>query len=185
MLHESLRDVFVQVAMDGRIVECNALYCEMLGYSPEELSTLTYRALTPERWHPLEDAIVREQILPRGYSDVYEKEYRRKDGTIIPVELQTNLARDAAGQPSAMWGIVREIATRKRTEEALREADRRKDEFLATLAHELRNPLAPLCAGLQIVHRANDGPRRGGAGARMMGRQLAQLEHLVDDLLGS
>ncbi len=183
MLHESLRDAFVQVAMDGRIVECNALYCQMLGYSPEELSAMTYQALTPERWHPLEDAIVREQILPRGYSDVYEKEYRRKDGTIIPVELRTTLARDDTGQPNAMWAIVREIATRKQAEEALQEADRRKDEFLAILAHELRNPLAPLRTGLEIVQRASEDTQAASQALAMMGRQLAQLEHLVDELL--
>ena len=93
MLHETQRDAFVRVTMDGRIVECNDIYCEMLGYSREELGGLTYVQLTPERWHGVEEVIVREQILARGYSDVYEKEYRRKDGLIIPVELRTILGR--------------------------------------------------------------------------------------------
>ncbi len=92
----------------------------MLGYSPQELRTLTYRELTPERWHAIEDLIVREQIIPRGYSDVYEKEYRRKDATIIPVELRTILSYDAAGLPSAMWAIVRDITERKQADESLR-----------------------------------------------------------------
>jgi PAS domain S-box-containing protein len=126
VLHESLRDAFVQASMDGRIVECNDLYCRMLGYSPEEMRALTYQELTPERWHAFEDGIVGEQIIPRGYSDVYEKEYRRKDGTIIPVELRTILSRDAFGQPNAMWAIVRDITERKRAEEALR---RSRDEL--------------------------------------------------------
>ena len=80
MLHENLRDAFVQVSMDGRIVEFNDLYCQMLGYSPEEFATLTYQELTPERWHAFEEGIVRDQIIARGYSDVYEKEYRRRMG---------------------------------------------------------------------------------------------------------
>ena len=121
ILQESLRDAFVQVAMDGRLIEFNDMYCQLLGYSAEELRTLTYQDLTPERWHPMEDVIVREQIIPRGYSDVYEKEYRRKDGTAIPVELRTILSRDASGQPQAMWAIVRDITERKRAEEALKQ----------------------------------------------------------------
>ncbi len=120
MLHESLRDAFVQVSMDGQILECNDLFCQMVGYSREEVRTLTYQRLTPERWHAFEEGIVRNQIIPRGYSDVYEKEYRRKDRTIFPVELRGMLSRDASGQPDTMWAIVRDISERKRAETALR-----------------------------------------------------------------
>jgi PAS domain S-box-containing protein len=65
---------------------------------------------------------VAEEILPRGYSDVYEKEYRRKSGTIFPVELRAFLTRDADGQPAMMWAIVRDITRRKLAEKALRDA---------------------------------------------------------------
>ncbi|AKB83500.1 Phytochrome, two-component sensor histidine kinase [Methanosarcina barkeri 3] len=125
LLHDNLRDAFVQVSMDGRIINFNNIYCQMLGYSPEELCTLTYQKLTPECWHAVEDRIVREQIIPRGYSDVYEKEYRLKDGTVIPVELRAILSVDAAGQPISMWAIVRDITERKRSEEMLRESEKR------------------------------------------------------------
>ena len=125
MLHESLRDAFVQVSMDGRILEFNELYCQMLGYSPEEVRTLTYQELTPERWHEYEERIVQNQIIPRGYSDVYEKEYRRKDGTVFPVELRAILSSDMAGRPHAMWAIVRDISGRKQAEEALRSSEER------------------------------------------------------------
>jgi PAS domain S-box-containing protein len=124
-LHESLRDPFVQVSMEGRTIECNELYCKLLGYSPEEVSALTYQDVTPERWRDYEEAIVRDQIIARGYSDVYEKEYRRKDGTIVPVELRTVLSRNAAGEPTAMWGIVRDITERKRAEKQLFETNQR------------------------------------------------------------
>ena len=120
MLHESLRDAFVQVSMDGQIIEFNDLFCQMVGYSREEVSALTYQALTPERWHAFEESIVRDQIIPRGYSEIYEKEYRRKDGVVIPVELRSVLSRDASGRPDTMWALVRDISERKRAETALR-----------------------------------------------------------------
>jgi PAS domain S-box-containing protein len=149
-LHESLRDAFVQVSMDGRIIEYNALYRQMLGYAPGELRALKYQELTPERWHAFEDAIVRDQILPRGYSDVYEKEYRRKDGTIIPVELRTVLARDETGRPSAMWAIVRDITERKQHEQHLH-------VVMRELAHRSKNLLAVVQAMVrQTAHHAED-----------------------------
>jgi CheY-like chemotaxis protein len=75
------------------------------------------------------------------------------------------------------------MTERKRVEEALLDADQRKDEFLATLAHELRNPLAPLRTGLQIMRLTShdDAPVR--ATVEMMDRQLRHLVRLVDDLL--
>jgi PAS domain S-box-containing protein len=120
-LHESITDAFVSVDMNGRIIEFNPAYEALLGYTAEELRQQTYVGLTPEKWHAFERSIVAEQVLPRGHSDVYEKEYRRKDGTILPVELRTFLIRDASGQPAGMWAIVRDITERKAAEEALRE----------------------------------------------------------------
>lgn len=120
MLHEGLRDPFGEVTMEGRLVNFNELYCQMLGYTREELLGLTYQKLTPDRWHAFEEGIVKEQIVPRGYSDVYEKEYRRKDGKIIPVELRAMLYRDAEGTPATMWALVCDISERKRVEEQLR-----------------------------------------------------------------
>jgi PAS domain S-box-containing protein len=115
-------DGFVQVGMDGAIQESNEVYRRMLGYSRPELRRLTYVDLTPERWHRMEARIVEEQILRDGYSDVYEKEYRRKDGTVFPVELRTFLLREH-GRPVGMWAIVRDVTARKRTEKALADSE--------------------------------------------------------------
>ena len=70
--------------------------------------------VTPEKWHSLQAEIIQKQVLSRGYSDIYEKEYRRKDGTILPSKLRTFLLKDDRGRPCAMWGIVRDITERKR-----------------------------------------------------------------------
>jgi PAS domain S-box-containing protein len=69
----------------------------MLGYSDLELSALTYSDITPPKWDAAESQIVLGQIVKRGYSDIYEKEYIRKDGSIVPVELRSYMVRDASG----------------------------------------------------------------------------------------
>jgi PAS domain S-box-containing protein len=90
--------------------------------------------------------------------------------------------RGDAGTVDGWVGVVIDIDQRKRSEEALKEAARRKDEFLATLAHELRNPLAPLRNGLELMRLTSD-PALARQAREMMERQLAQLIRLVDDLL--
>jgi signal transduction histidine kinase len=80
----------------------------------------------------------------------------------------------------AFNGMVAETGRRA---EALREADQRKDEFLATLAHELRNPLAPLRNAVEILRVAREKPEMGAKALEMMDRQLKQMVRLVDDLL--
>jgi signal transduction histidine kinase/ActR/RegA family two-component response regulator len=79
--------------------------------------------------------------------------------------------------------LEQEVAVRQSAEHALIEADRRKDEFLATLAHELRNPLAPLRNALHILRVAGPGSEEGKVARDIMDRQLRQLVRLVDDLL--
>jgi PAS domain S-box-containing protein len=79
--------------------------------------------------------------------------------------------------------LFTDITERKQVEAALREADVRKDQFLATLAHELRNPLAPLRNGLAILSRTDGGSAAGVRARELMERQLAHLVRLVDDLL--
>ena len=123
-LHENMRDAFVQVDMDGCVLDCNELFCQLVGYTRLELETITYIDLTPSPWHAMEKAVVAEQVLPRGYSDVYEKEYRRKDGVIVPIELRTILVSDEEGRPESMWALIRDITARKQAELALLESQR-------------------------------------------------------------
>jgi PAS domain S-box-containing protein len=127
-LYESLHDAFIQVDMAGRLVGFNDPYREMLGYSEAELRKLTYSEITPRKWHAMETKILKGQILKQGYSDVYEKEYIRKDGVTIPVELRTFLLRDSTGSPTGMWATVRDISERKRSQEAIADMARFPNE---------------------------------------------------------
>ncbi|MGD9780865.1 MAG: PAS domain S-box protein [Kiritimatiellia bacterium] len=136
-LHETMRDAFVSADMEGRILENNAAFQVLTGYFGNELLGMRYQDLTPEKWRAAEAKIVAEQVLPRGYSDVYQKEYVRKDGTTVPVELRTILIRDEAGRPTGMWASIRNVTARLRVERALKQAtvelDRRVKERTADL----------------------------------------------------
>jgi two-component system cell cycle sensor histidine kinase/response regulator CckA len=116
----NMMDAFGAADMEGRVTDANQPFIDLIGYSKEELLELSIFDLTPSKWHGFEKRIIDEQVLVRGYSDVFEKEYRRKDGSIVPVELRVVLARDPNGHPIGMWAIVRDISVRLAREGALR-----------------------------------------------------------------
>jgi two-component system, chemotaxis family, CheB/CheR fusion protein len=91
--------------------------------------------------------------------------------------------RKADGQIDGWVGMNIDISELRAADDALRDADKRKDEFLAILGHELRNPLAPLATGIQLLRNAGDKPEIVETVQTMMGRQLHHLVRLVDDLL--
>jgi PAS domain S-box-containing protein len=128
-LFETSRDGIVTVDLSGRILDANPAYQEMLGYTLEELKRLTYQELTPEIWHEMEAAIVREHILPRGESAEYEKEYVRKDGRVFPISLRTWTVADDQGRIFGMRAFVRDITERKEAEAALRDSEQRMRRF--------------------------------------------------------
>ena len=118
-LYESNKDGIITCDIEGSIIDVNQAYLDMLGYSKEEIRRLNIQQLTPSRWHREENNILRKQIMTRGYSDEYEKEYVKKDGTVFPVSMRLWLIKDGTGKSSGMWGIARDITERKRLEEKL------------------------------------------------------------------
>jgi PAS domain S-box-containing protein len=124
-LRETMIEAFAEVDMSGRIVDFNSLFADMLGYAPDELFSLTYQDITPARWHLMEQEILEKEVLVEGQSRIYEKEYFRKDGTLIPVELRTALLYGEDGKPSGMWAVVRNVSSRKAVRAALEESERR------------------------------------------------------------
>ena len=90
---------------------------------------------------------------------------------------------NAAGMPLRLSGINLDVTERKQMEKALLDEDQRKDEFLATLAHELRNPLAAMSAGLDLLNLSLHDPALAGRTRDMMQRQFGHMVRLVDDLL--
>jgi PAS domain S-box-containing protein len=106
-----------------------------------------------------------------------------RDGRQIPIEDSAAPIRDAAGVVSGAVMVFHDVSVRRTAEEALRDADRRKDEFLATLAHELRNPLAPIRQAARISKAPNATEAQKRWSHDVIERQVHHMSLLLDDLL--
>ena len=143
----------------------------------------------PDSDKPLVQATIADAIRTKG---TFHLEHRviRADSTIGWTSSRAVPFLDEHGNILEWLGAASDITERKRTEEvlraseeALREADRRKDEFLAMLAHELRNPLAPIRTGLELIRVAGNTPAAIERVRAVMDRQVAHMVRLIDDLL--
>ena len=108
---------------------------------------------------------------------------RRYDGCYRWFVTRAVPLRDAEKRIVSWFGVTTDIHDQKELQEQLREADRRKDEFLATLAHELRNPLAPIRNSLQVLKMNRSSGAETEQVSEIMERQVAHMVRLVDDLL--
>jgi signal transduction histidine kinase/DNA-binding response OmpR family regulator len=183
------------VNLDTLEMDCSEICKANFGRSP--LEPFTYQELR-DCIHPLDKDRVKEAIerCVRDRSD-YDTEYRViwPNGELHWVMVRGRATYDATGRARRMAGVSLDVTERKRLHEALqqseselarqaeelRRADRRKDEFLATLAHELRNPLAPIRTGIDLLASSP-----GDASEQMLGvmqRQIAHMVRLIDDLL--
>jgi len=144
------------------------------------------RAQVRERVPP-EDAERASKAMDRALAERtdYRAEYRVNlpDGRQIWVAASGRGTYADDGTVLGMTGVMQDITEKKREEEALREADARKDEFLATLAHELRNPLAPLRSSLEILRKEGISQEAREAARLVMLRQVNQMVALIDDLI--
>jgi PAS domain S-box-containing protein len=132
---------------------------------------------------PKQEEVLQDTIRRLGHSTRTFRIRRRDDGECRYIHAVEAIRTDAQGQAQWLVGTNLDITERKQADDALKESDRRKDEFLATLAHELRNPLAPIRNGLQIMRLSSDNPEAVEQARIMMDRQLGQMVRLVDDLL--
>jgi PAS domain S-box-containing protein len=156
----------------------------LLGYSEAELPNRpdSFTSIV----HPDDRAGVRHALRAHLQQDKpYSAEcrLRTKSGEWRWFHVTGMSQKDSKGRAFRMAGSMIDVTERKHAEQVLQESNRAKDEFIATLAHELRNPLAPIRTGLEILRRDRDNGPVSERAREMMQRQLAHMIHLIDDLM--
>ena len=178
---ESSDDAIIGMAPDGTVTTWNDGAARLLGYTSQEiLGQAIDRIIPADLWEAEKATLAR--IVRGERVDHYETIRVSKDGRTIPVSVRLSPILNRDGRLIGISKIARDITERKQVEEAFRLADRRKDAFLATLAHELRNPLAPIRYATRLLEPGVP-PQMASDARHMIDRQLAQMAHLLDDLL--
>jgi PAS domain S-box-containing protein len=175
-----------KVGADGTVLWANKAELDMLGYEPEE-----YIGRPIADFHVDRDIICEIlDRLQRGES-LYAcpARLRCKDGSIKHVEIHSNVLFDG-GEFVHTRCFTRDVTDRVRLEtelqkkvEQLAEADRRKDEFLAMLGHELRNPMAAIVTATELIRLSGDNPAHVARAREIVARQSSLMSRLIDDLL--
>jgi two-component system CheB/CheR fusion protein len=179
---ESSQDSVLTVNFNGILTSWNKASEALYGYRAGEVigRPLSLLTLPQDLVQVLRNT---EKIKKEQRVETYETIRVNKDGQALDLEVVLSPVKNASGQVIGVSTVARDITRRKAAEDVLRESDRRKDEFLAMLAHELRNPLAPVRHALQLL-QLNPTPNKPISSAiAMMSRQVDQLVRLVDDLL--
>ncbi len=203
-------DAIITKTLDGVISSWNPGAERIFGYSADEVIGKPILMLIPQS-HQHEEPSILDRLRRGERIDHYETQRRRKDGELIDVSLTVSPFKDASGKTIGASKIARditrqkraektlreqamdnarlfeasqrELASRERAEAALRDTDRRKDEFLATLAHELRNPLAPIRQAVMISDSLNASEDQKRWSHAVIKRQVQHMSLLLDDLL--
>jgi PAS domain S-box-containing protein len=166
----------------GRNVYASESFLRLVGLTQEQCSNFGWSAvLHPDDLQPTLDAW--QACVKNGALWDVEHRFRGVDGTYHPVLARGVAVRDEQGKVLCWAGINLDVQRLKHAEDALREADRRKDEFLAILAHELRNPLAPIRYALAISKQPGRSAEQQRQAEEVVERQVEHMSRLLEDLL--
>ncbi|MGC4115394.1 MAG: PAS domain S-box protein [Myxococcales bacterium] len=166
---------------DGRFFYVNDAACRSLGYTREELLALSVSDIDPDFPPERVQEFWNRQRLKGVTTYTFETRHRAKDGRTHPVEIRGNRFEYEGREFHCAFAT--DITERKRAEHSLREASRRKDEFLAMLGHELRNPLGPIRSATAVLERTDSRDPRAQRARTILHRQTDHLTRIVNDLL--
>lgn len=186
---ESSYDAIIGKTLDGTVTSWNVGAERMFGYPAAEIIGRSIIALVPPGREDEEERFF--DALRRGERVAHCETVRlHRDGVPVEVSLSISPIKDDTGQVVGAATIARDVRDQRRAERllreqatALRDADARKDEFLAMLAHELRNPLAALRTVSYMLSRSAPAPAELSSYGGILARQVGQLTRMVDDLL--
>jgi PAS domain S-box-containing protein len=179
---ESSDDAIIGKLLDGTITSWNAGAQRIFGYSADEMIGRSVRVIIPPERAAEEDEIL-ARLRAGERIGHFETVRLAKGGLPVDVSLAISPIRDAHGQVIGASKVARDITIEKRAHAVLRESDRVKDEFLAILAHELRNRLAPIGNAVEILMNSGQLVPESKPAVELIERQTRQMVLLVNDLL--
>lgn len=202
-LYDGMMDGFVITTIEGKILEFNNAFTSMLMHDDDELKSKNINDLTPEKWHDEEKRIFENQVFGSGYSETYEKEMIKKDGSIFPVELRTYLIVNEKNEKEGMWAIIKDITERKKielmTQKLNEELEQRVKErtsqlkilnqeleaFSYSVSHDLRTPLRIISGYSKILFEEYANELSDDAKTLLEGitKNTNNMSCLIDDLL--
>ena len=180
---ESSEDAIISETLDGTITSWNAAAERLFGYTADAaIGQSVVKLLIPDD-RKNEETIMLDRIHRGERIEHFETLRKTKDGRLLDLSLTISPVRDGKGVMVGAAMIARDITEQKRVQHELKEADRRKIEFLALLARELRNPLGPIRHAVKILRARTPRPDELEWATNIIDRQAEHLTRLIEDLL--
>ncbi len=131
-LYETIQDGIFATNLEGNVIEFNRAFSDMIGHPAARIRNKNIFDIIPKEWHKMADKII-DQVMARGYSDEYEIEFTKKDGTVSYISVKAWLKKDRDGKPAGVWTIVRDITERKRAEKRYQDLVEKEKDIIYTL----------------------------------------------------
>ena len=186
---------------DGHLLRFNKAFERLMGYSGSELRDVTFTHLLPGHSHEAEGRQI-SQLMAAGKGLRYETEYRRKDGTIVPVEVVADIYRDSGGKPINLYGFVTDITERRQAQQLvmdltsslerrviertaqLEAANKELESFSYSVSHDLRAPVRHIGGFADLLRKGSSNlDPKSARYLNMISESAKQMGRLIDDLL--